>query len=191
MLSKISISAFGDSKSWDEGHPVTTKTVCDASKCVNLNDIARYIHKQLACKVVGYGFFVGDRTNGSRGVFTAFGRARTSLNGTSIDFTPDTKMQIASAGKVLTALAGMRVFNGHLEDDAANSFPSNWTMPQNSIVKNITLRQFLSQTSGVMQSEPGAGGAPNETFDTLKSFYTQTLSNPSAPYNCGGPNTII
>jgi hypothetical protein len=186
---------FGDSKSWDEGHPVTTKSVCDASKCVGLNDVARYIHKQLACKVVGYGFFVGDRTSGSRGVFTAFGRARTSLNGTPIDFTPDTKMQIASASKVLTALAGMRVFDGHLEDHAANSFPSNWTM-QNSIVKNIKIREFLSQTSGVMRyalgGAPTGDGLPNEELASLKSFYTQTLPNLTAPVLfCGGFIPII
>jgi len=173
---------YGDSKPWDEGHSVTTKSVCDASKCVNLNDMVRNVYKQIACKVVGYGLFVGDQTSGSRGVFTAFGRARTSLNGTPVDFSPDAKMQIASASKVLTALAGMRVFDGHLADKAANSFPSNWTM-QNSIVKNITLREFLSQTSGVMQYYPGN----DEKFASLQSFYTQTLTNPNAPWYCPGP----
>jgi CubicO group peptidase (beta-lactamase class C family) len=179
---------YGDSKSWDEGY-AAKKEICDANECINLNDMARYVYKQLACKVVGYAFFVGDQTSGPRGVFRAYGEARTSLNGIPITFSPDTQMQIASASKVLTALAGMRVFDGHLEDFAFKSFPSNWTLPNNSIVKKIRFREFLSQTSGVQQYYPVQNplAGPDETFAGLKTFYTQTLANPNAPFFCPGP----
>jgi CubicO group peptidase (beta-lactamase class C family) len=172
---------YGSSKPWDENRPLNT-TVCTDKECVSLNDVARSIHKQIGCKVVGYAFFVGDQIDTRRGVFGAFGKARTSLNPPETDFAPTTEMQIASASKVLTALAGVRVFGAKLEDAAFKYFPSNWT-PANTVVKNITLRQFLSQTSGVKQYYTTAGG---DDFAALQAFFSQNLPNASSVAPCTG-----
>ena len=187
---------YGSSKSWDENHPVSTARICDDKQCVELSAVARSIYKQIACKVVGYAFFVGDKTSGARGLFGAFGQARTNLNPPAADFTPTTKMQIASTSKVLTALTGVRVFGNQLDGLAFTSFPSNWTLPQNTIVKNITFRQFLSHTSGVQQYYASQSG---QDFNSLQTFFTQPIPNPNAPATCPGsganprviPNPIV
>ncbi|HSP14272.1 MAG TPA: serine hydrolase domain-containing protein [Thermoanaerobaculia bacterium] len=184
---------YGNSKSWDENHPVSTEWLCDDKQCVPINDVARSIYKQLACRVVGYAFFVGDKTSGTHGVFGAYGKARTGAD-PAADFKPETKMQIASTSKVLTALTGVRVFGNKMDNMAFPSFPSNWTA-QNNLVKNITLRQFLSQTSGVQQYYASSAG---QDFNSLKTFYMQPLPNPNAAPTCPGsgatlpiPNPIV
>jgi CubicO group peptidase (beta-lactamase class C family) len=186
---------YGNSKPSDENHPVTNATICDNKQCVSLNAVSRSIYKQLACNVVGYAFFAGDRTSGPHAVFSAFGKSRTSLNPPETDFTATTKMQIASASKVLTALTGMRVFGSKMDGLAFKNFPSNWTLPQNTIVKNITFREFLSHTSGVQEYNASNTG---QDFNSLRTFFTQTLSNPNAPRTCPGsgpprviPNPIV
>jgi len=174
---------YGSSKPWQEGRSLSDTVICDNKNCTSINQVARSIYKQLACKVVGYSFFVGDKLSGPRGRFDAYGKARTSLNPPETDFAPTTKMQIASASKVLTALAGMRVFGNNIDNMAFNNFPSNWTLPANTIVKNITFREFLSQTSGVQQYYASAIG---QDFNSLQTFFTQTISNPNAPRTCPG-----
>jgi CubicO group peptidase (beta-lactamase class C family) len=178
---------YGNSKSWDENHPVTTEWLCDDTQCIAINDVARSIYKQLACRTVGYAFFVGDKTSGDHGIFGAYGQARTSANPPAADFTPTTKMQIASTSKVLTALTGVRVFGNKLDTMAFPSFPSNWTA-QNNLVKNITLRQFLSQTSGVQQYYASSAG---QDFNSLKTFYMQQLPNPNAAPTCPGSSATL
>jgi CubicO group peptidase (beta-lactamase class C family) len=158
--------------------------ICDDSICVSLNDVADSIHSQLACHVVGYAFFVGNTTSGYKGVFGAYGKARTNANPPAANFTQTTKMQIASTSKVLTALMGIRELGSTINNPAYTYFPSSWHVPQDSIVRNITFRQFLSQTSGVQQYYAGDLG---QTYDNLKAFFTQTLSNPGAPRSCPGP----
>jgi len=157
--------------------------ICDDKQCVSLRAVARSIYKQVACKVVGYAFFVGDRTSGPRGVFGAFGKARTSLNPPETDFAPTTKMQIASASKVLTALTGTRVFGSKIDNLAFDFFPTNWTLPQNTIVRNITLRELLSHTSGVQQYYSWK----DESFSSLQTFWTRGVAKPDADWLCPGP----
>ncbi len=187
---------YGNSKPWDEGHPIPMANICDDTQCVSIHHVARSIYKMIGCKVVGYAFFVGDGLDPSRGMFGGFGEARTSLTPPAAWFAPTTKMQIASSSKVLTALAGIRVLGSRIDDPAYPYFPSDWRMPQTSIVKNITFRQFLSQTSGVQQYYTASVYA---TADALEAFYTQPLPNPDAPKSCPGshanprniPNPIV
>ena len=164
--------------------------ICDDKQCVSIHHVARSIYKLIGCKVVGYAFFVGDGLDPSRGIFGGFGEARTRLTPPEIWFSPSTKMQIASSSKVLTALAGIRVLGPRMEVPAYSYFPSDWRLPPTSIVKNITFRQFLSQTSGVQQYSPGTLFA---TADVLERFFTQELPNPDAPNICPGyhANSIV
>jgi CubicO group peptidase (beta-lactamase class C family) len=187
---------YGSSKPWEEGHPVPMANICDDTQCVSIHRVARSIYKMIGCKVVGYAFFVGDGLDASRRIFGGFGEARTSLTPPETWFAPSTKMQIASSSKVLTALAGIRVLGARLDEPAYSYFPSDWRMPPTSIVKNITFRQFLSQTSGVQQYYTSSLYA---TADALEEFFTQPLPNPDAPKSCPGshanprniPNPIV
>jgi CubicO group peptidase (beta-lactamase class C family) len=187
---------YGNSKPWDEGHPVPMANICDDTQCVSIHHVARSIYKLIGCKVVGYSFFVGDGLDPARGIFGGFGEARTSLTPPETWFAPDTKMQIASSSKVLTALAGIRVLGSRLDVPAYAYFPWDWRMPPTSIVKNITFRQFLSQTSGVQQY---SAGSFSSSAEVLERFFTQELPNPDAPKTCPGyhantnviPNPIV
>jgi CubicO group peptidase (beta-lactamase class C family) len=180
---------FHNSKSWQENHPITDVTVCDDKFCVPLNQVARSVFNQIGCKVVGYALFVGDKTTGSHAIYDAFGQARTSSSPPARDFTPTTPMQIASSSKVLTAITALKVMskkvNGkeQFEDNAFNFFPSTWTVPAGSIVKNITSRQLVSMTSGVQQYYAGPNG---QDYADLKTFFTQPIPNPNALPSCPG-----
>jgi hypothetical protein len=188
---------YGNSKSWEEGHPITEESECwvddgNNTVCVNLNTVARSIYRQLACKVVGYSFFVGSQLSGSHGILGAFGKARTSSDPPETDFAPTTKMQIASTSKVLTALAGMKLLGSHLDDVAFNmqlaggktfnAYPKGWQLSE--AAKKIRFSQFLSQTSGIREyysgpSDPSGAAA-------LQAFFALPVFDVNAPMTCLG-----
>jgi CubicO group peptidase (beta-lactamase class C family) len=161
------------------------QTICDGTICVSLPAVAASIHKQLDCNVMGYAFFVGNALTGAKAVFGSYGQARTAANPPKAKFTPDSKMQIASTSKVLTALATLKVMGSNVNKPANNWFPPGWSLPANSFVKQITVRRFISQTSGVMKYDAG-----QEDDASLKTFFSQNY-DPNAAYNCGGPPNIV
>jgi hypothetical protein len=173
---------FHASQPWQENR-LMSAAVCDDSYCVTLNDVVRSVYRQIGCKVVGYALFVGDKTTGTRGVYDAFGLARTSATGSTVAFTPSTPMQIASSSKVLTGITALKVMGPKFEQNAFQFFPSTWTVPGASIVRNITSRELVSQTSGVKQYYAGSGG---QTYANLQAFFTQTLTDTSAVFKCPG-----
>jgi hypothetical protein len=177
---------FHNSQSWQENR-VMSAAVCDDSYCVTLNDVVRRVYKQIGCKVVGYALFVGDKTTGTRGVYDAFGLARTSATGSTVAFTPSTPMQIASSSKVLTGITALKVMGPKFEQNAFQFFPSTWTVPANSIVRNITSRELVSMTSGVQQYYAGPNG---QDYADLQTFFTQQIPNPTAPRSCPGSDAI-
>jgi CubicO group peptidase (beta-lactamase class C family) len=190
---------FHASQPWQENR-LMSAAVCDDSYCVTLNDVVRSVYKQIGCKVVGYALFVGDKTSGPRGVYDAFGLARTKATGSTVAFTPSTPMQIASASKVLTGITALKVMGPKFEQDAFQFFPSpsdsTWNVPANSIVRNITSRELVSMTSGVQQYYAGPNG---QDYADLRTFFTQQIPNPNAPRSCPGssanprviPNPIV
>ena len=152
--------------------------LCDATTCVSLGDVARSIHKQLACKVVGYSFFLGrGATTRAEGV----GLARTAANAPAVSFTPALRLQLASVSKVVTALGAIRVLqnkNIGLDTAIGTHFPSGWTVEPNTTAK-ITFRQLLSQTSGIKNY-----GNYSLTDANLQAFFAQAVPNPNAPTPC-------
>jgi len=135
--------------------------------------------------VVGYALFVGDRTSGPHAIYDAFGYARTASSPPQEAFTPETPMQIASASKVLTAITALKTMGANFDKPAYTFFPSNWSLPAQTIVKNITAHQFVSMTSGVQQYYAGVGG---QTFANLQTFFSQPVLLPNAPATCPGSN---
>ena len=185
---------FLDSTPTQSGTPEAP--LCDATTCVSLGEVARNIHKQLDCKAVGYSFFLGrGTTTRSEGV----GFARTVANPPVVNFTPDTRFQLASVSKVITALAAIKVLQQHptinLNSAIASSFPSGWTLDPNVTAK-ITFRQLLSQTSGIKNY-----GDYAMTDANLQAFYGQPVPSPNAPTGCANylvsislaavPNAIV
>ncbi len=161
--------------------PPPPGTICDGTYCVSLAAVSASIHQQLDCNVMGYAFFVGNSLTGANALFGSYGTARTSKNPPAANFTPDSKMQIASTSKVLTGLAALKIMGSDINKPAYTYFP--WTTPANSIVRNITSRQFVSQTSGVMKYD-----ANNDVDSDLQTFLTQPTPNPGAPADCDVAN---
>ena len=142
--------------------------VCDGNQCVRPCQVAKNIHKELDGYVVGYSFFVGA----SPKLFGSYGYARTSTDGLA-DFTPTTKITVASVSKLVTAIAAMRILqkNGVSLDAAIGPYlPSDWQVT--NYVKNLTFAQLLGQRSGIKDY----GNVAND-YATLKQFYSQSVSN--------------
>jgi CubicO group peptidase (beta-lactamase class C family) len=166
----------------DNSTPTQTGTpeaqLCDATTCLSFGDVARSIHKQLGCKVVGYSFFLGHgTTTRAEGV----GLARTTANAPAVNFTPALRMQLASVSKVITALGAIRVLqkkNIGLDTAIGSHFPSGWTVDANTTAK-ITFRQLLSQTSGIKNY-----GNYSLTDANLQAFFDQPVPNPNAATPC-------
>ncbi len=158
--------------------------VCDDNICVSLPAVQASIKKQLDCKVVGYAFFVGNSLTGPKSLFGAYGKARTSADAPAKNFAVTTKMQIASTSKVLTTLNAYRVLSSTMNQPAFTYFPPSWTLSSNSIVKQIAFRDFLSQSSGVMQYYASSAG---QDYASMKTFFTPNLPNPNAAFSCPGP----
>ena len=175
---------YGNSRPWDEGaKPYAPAGVCDETQCVSLKLVARAICTALRNKVVGYAFFVGNKTSQR---FGAYGLARTSADPPQMDFTPTTKMQIASASKVLTGLATVALLQGQIDTNIFSYLPSDFqsAMPMNHPTRNMKFRELVSQKSGVQQYYAGPNG---QDYASLKAFFTQPIATPNAPRFCPGP----
>src|SRR5262249_54127543 len=101
------------------------------------------------------------------------------------DFTPTTKMQIASASKALTGLAAVALLQGQIDTKIFSYLPSDFksALPMNHPTRAISFRELVSQKSGVQQYYAGPNG---QDYASLKAFFTQGIVNPSAPYTCPG-----
>jgi hypothetical protein len=142
--------------------------ICDSAQCVKVCQISKNIHAELDGHAVGYTFFVGQYPK-----FNAFGQSRTSADGLARDFTPTTKVTVASVSKIVTAIGAIRILDkNHVDLDASigKYLPSDWVV--SDYVKNITFAQLLSQRSGIMDY----GNVAND-YETLKNFYAQGVSS--------------
>lgn len=145
--------------------------ICDGNQCVKLCDMEKSIRAQLDGHAVGYGYVVG----GQSPKFGGGGKARTSANGTAINFTSKTRVTVASVSKWVTAIATMRILdrnNVGLNDPIGPFFPSNWNV--GAYFQNVTFAQLLSQSSGIKDY-----GNVTQTYARLQSFFTQAVNNNS------------
>lgn len=155
----------GSSTAAQEGPDVP---ICDATQCISIREMTRNIHRRLACKVVGYAFFAGLPPKLR---FAAFGKARTVADAPALDFKTTTKMAVASASKVITALAAIRVLAKHnisLDATIGNHLPAGWTV--DPTIKSITFRELLAQRSGIKDY-----GDYRNDYKSVKKFFTQTV----------------
>ena len=179
---------YGSSQPWEEGTPLATDRLCDDANCWSLNKVAQSICRQLRNKVVGYAFYIGNKAVHRMG---AYGKAKTAADPPAKDFQPYTKMQIASASKVLTGLATVRQMKdlesgATIDNTIFNALPADWQtkLPPGHLVRAITFRELVSQKSGVQQYYASANG---QDYASLQQFFTQALPNPNAAPTCPGP----
>jgi len=160
---KLTVEAAGSTRVFADPNP----SICDATHCVKPCEMGKYIKSQLDGHVVGYSFFVG---RGSE--YGAYGKARTSADGTERDFTKTTKITVASVSKLVTAIAAVRILEKRsisLDAPIGPYFPSDWTV--SDYVNDITFAQLLSQTSGIKDY-----GNVTTDYAKLKQFFTQSVS---------------
>ncbi len=173
--SQTPIDDHQDTVLTEDGFNVSANSViCADKQCVKPCQIAKNVHQQLDGHAVGYAFFVGQYPK-----FDAGGQARTSADGPERDFTPSTKITVASVSKMVTAIAAVRILAKHgvqLNQSIGQFLPSDWMVSQ--FVKDMTFEQLLSQSSGIRDY----GNGPND-YAGLKKFFTQTVTD-GAPATC-------
>jgi CubicO group peptidase (beta-lactamase class C family) len=156
--------------------------LCDAKLCVSMTDVAANVRSQLASKAVGYAFFLAGCSIRSE----AYGSARTKADNQT-NFTPSTKMTVASVSKVVTALAAIRVIAERQKTDPSlkkgldsviGSYLPTWNWGNEEQVASITFRQLLSETSGVRNY-----GDFDLDYGTLKKFFSKPVATGNGP--CG------
>jgi CubicO group peptidase (beta-lactamase class C family) len=155
-------------------------SICDATHCVKPCEMGKEIKRQLDGHVVGYSFFVGRQSH-----YQGYGKARTSADGTERNFTPTTKMTVASVSKLVTAIAAIRILGRRgisLDAPIGPYFPSDWSV--SDYVHDITFAQLLSHTSGIKDY-----GNVNTDYATLKQFFTQSVSTGTTTL-CQGPDVV-
>jgi hypothetical protein len=169
--------------------PVQTEVpLCDATMCVSMVDVAANIRSQLSGKAVGFAFFLGGCSIKSE----AFGSARTHADYlplviNPVDFTPSTKMTVASVSKVVTALAAVQVIAQRQKtdpnlkkglDSVIGTYLPPWNWDNEEQVASITFRQLLLQASGVRNY-----GAFDMDYGALKKFFSKPVATGSG--TCG------
>ena len=177
---------------WSDYIKVPPSTpICNGNQCVSICQIEKNIRAQLDGHVVGYAFMAGQFPKFGDG-----GKARTSADGPSQDFTPSTKITVASVSKFVTAVAAVRLLdqkNISLDAPIGPYLPTDWVV--SNVVKGITFAQLLSHRSGIKDY-----GNVSLDYAKLKSFFSQAVNvnaniacqnssvvNPANPIN---PNNI-
>jgi len=159
----------------------TEVPLCDNTMCVSMADVAANIRSQLSGKAVGFAFFLGGCSIKSE----AYGSARTRVDylplvTNPVDFTPSTKMTVASVSKVVTALAAIRVIAQRQKtdpnlkkglDSVIGTYLPPWNWGNEEQVASITYRQLLSQTSGVRNY-----GDFDLDYGALKKFFSKPVA---------------
>lgn len=160
------------------GFDQPSRPICDSTQCVVVCDVAKAIDSALSGNVVGYAYFVGRDAK-----FGSGGYARTKANEADYPFEPSTKITVASVSKLVTAIATVRLLDEKratlpkgLDTPIGPFLPSEWS--PGSVVKAITFRQLLSQTSGIKDY-----GNIDQTYGALQSFYTQSV-DPKGGQTC-------
>ncbi|WP_298335636.1 serine hydrolase [uncultured Erythrobacter sp.] len=142
------------------------------------SEMIESLHAQLKDDVVGYAFALGTDAQ----FVGAGGLARSAADGGPLPFSADTPMVIASASKLISAIATMKLLQDQglkIEEPIGPYFPSDWRV--DPYLQSITFKQLLNQTSGI--KDFGNGPMP---YDRLKAFFEQSTS-PQSNIACKDP----
>jgi len=126
-----------------------------AGPAFSINDFAANIRAQLSGKCTGWAFVINK--NGQEAIAEAGGDAivegdqlSNNVNLNQRSFTPDTRVQVASVSKTITAIAVLRLLQDTgigLNAAVWPYLPSDWELGNN--FEGVRFRHLLSHTSGM------------------------------------------
>jgi CubicO group peptidase (beta-lactamase class C family) len=126
----------------------TNVTVCANGGCLSTQQWAANINKAISSQAVGYAYLIISH---HKVVYEHVeGLARTNTDGPAIPLTADTRINIASLTKTITAVAVLKLLTQkHISLDSPMYpyLPKSWTLGVN--IKTITFRELLTHRSGI------------------------------------------
>lgn len=152
--------------------------ISDGGQCVSLARMAASLHAQLDRRAVGYAFSIG---NGAL-VSGSGGWARTSADGRSLAFTPQTRITVASVSKWISAIATMAILQQRgvsLDAPIGPFLPRDWDVPP--YLRGLTFAQVLTHTSGIKDFGSGPRVRSRHDRPRRPRHDTQRLNHPENP----------
>jgi CubicO group peptidase (beta-lactamase class C family) len=141
------LNSAGYAALWEAEPQAVTGSFCTNGQCFDLTRLADNLEKALQTgKVVKYGFEV---RRGTSVIQRAAGPARTAANPPARDFTVFDRINPASVGKAVTAVATLHLLakkGKGIDTLIHTSLPPTWNVPAS--VKTITFKELLNHTSG-------------------------------------------
>ena len=126
---------------------------CVGDECLSLPTLVENIKNVLDSNVTGYSLVV------SRGLWInkyGHGQARTPTDPPQLNFTPNTRVNLASLTKTITAVGIQQLLERNPAVDESSSIvpflPSSWTIGPN--ISTITFEELLRHTGGIRQANP-------------------------------------
>jgi CubicO group peptidase (beta-lactamase class C family) len=156
---------------------------------INVGNFVSSVQARLKDSVVGYSFVIGGAKIPA--VKYSYGQARTTANGTALNFSSSVSSGVGSVSKFITAIAavqlldrpdaggvvGWNIMDATLDTPMYKALPPYWKL-RNDIQK-ITFRHLLTHTSGL--AAEGAKGEPGDDYFSLKTYLSPTQAPGTPP----------
>ena len=141
----------------------TPDELCQGGECFSLDDFGDELRQRLDGNAVGWAYSV--YYDGRAVEFDSGGMRRTAADPPAQAMSIFDRVNVASVTKTLLTFATLNVLDDHgigLDDPVAPHLPTNWSPGPG--VDQITFRQLLSQTSGLI----GTGSIGDCTYSGMK-----------------------
>jgi CubicO group peptidase (beta-lactamase class C family) len=156
---------------------------------VNVSKFVSFVKTRLDNLVVGYAGVIGGAQITAQ-KFSS-GLARTSANGTPVNFETSTPSGVGSVSKFITAIAAVQLLdrpdagnvegwnelNATLDTPMYLALPPYWKLRTD--IQKITFRHLLTHTSGL--AAEGAKGEPGDDYFSLKTYLSPTPAPGTPP----------
>lgn len=134
---------------------------------INFERLSLDLGIALQGKTVGYGFAVFHKGQLVKRGGGGFARRQPDTGpNTQIDFTENSRVDIASTTKTMTAIAVLKALESKGKDDSELIYkylPTNWNIPAS--VKKLTFRDVLSHHSGLRKVTDGSYDGVRKTIE--------------------------
>lgn len=156
---------------------------------VNIGNFVSAVQARLKDSVVGYSFVIGGAAIPA--VKYSSGLARTSANGTPLNFASSVSSGVGSVSKFITAIAavqlldrpdagnveGWNVLGATLDTPMYLALPPYWKLRTD--IQKITFRHLLTHTSGL--AGESVKGEPGDDYFSLKTYLSPTPAPGTPP----------
>lgn len=151
---------------------------------------ATYIHDKLAATTVGYTMVLykdGKYITSNAAGYSVLKKDVPEILGTGLSFRPETRINIASVTKPITAVAVLKALQNNpsvsLDSKVHTFLPSNWTLGPG--VKELSFKDFLSQYTGMNDNGGGT------SYAALKKWIADGVTRPKTQYRYINGNLAI